>query len=119
MLFIYFLGFYIYPILDVLDGKQARNLKVSSPLGQLLDHGLDGSVNSLSIVIGQVIMSSITDAQSAFILQIAIQGVFFLGGWNEHYTGVLRTHVLGFGTVEISHIQYLLLILTSIKGYEI
>ena len=51
LLFVYFIGYYIYPVLDALDGKQARNLKVSSPLGQMLDHGLDGSVNTLYVLL--------------------------------------------------------------------
>lgn len=32
---------FIYQTLDAADGKHARRLKASSPLGQLLDHGLD------------------------------------------------------------------------------
>ncbi|KAF7459272.1 cdp-alcohol phosphatidyltransferase superfamily protein [Cryptosporidium felis] len=32
---------FLYQTLDAVDGKHARRLKLSSPLGQLLDHGLD------------------------------------------------------------------------------
>ncbi|KAH8584198.1 ethanolaminephosphotransferase (ETHPT) 9 transmembrane domain involved in lipid metabolism [Cryptosporidium sp. chipmunk genotype I] len=32
---------FLYQTLDAADGKHARRLKLSSPLGQLLDHGLD------------------------------------------------------------------------------
>ncbi|KAJ1610343.1 putative ethanolaminephosphotransferase [Cryptosporidium canis] len=32
---------FIYQTLDAADGKHARRLNISSPLGQLLDHGLD------------------------------------------------------------------------------
>lgn len=32
---------FLYQTLDAADGKHARRLKISSPLGQLLDHGLD------------------------------------------------------------------------------
>lgn len=31
-------------VLDGIDGKQARKLKVSGPLGELFDHGLDSYV---------------------------------------------------------------------------
>lgn len=29
------------PILDGIDGKQARRIQLSGPLGELFDHGLD------------------------------------------------------------------------------
>ncbi len=32
---------WVYQFLDAIDGKQARRLRVSSPVGQLLDHGCD------------------------------------------------------------------------------
>ena len=32
---------YIYSIIDNSDGKQARKIKASSPLGLMFDHGLD------------------------------------------------------------------------------
>lgn len=32
---------FLYMNLDAIDGKQARNIKASSPLGQLFDHGCD------------------------------------------------------------------------------
>ncbi|KAL3128626.1 putative ethanolaminephosphotransferase [Cryptosporidium hominis] len=32
---------FLYQTFDAADGKHARRLKISSPLGQLLDHGLD------------------------------------------------------------------------------
>ncbi|ORM39489.1 putative CDP-alcohol phosphatidyltransferase class-I family protein C22A12.10 [Babesia sp. Xinjiang] len=35
----------VYMTLDGIDGKQARKLGVSSPLGQLLDHGVDAVVS--------------------------------------------------------------------------
>lgn len=37
---------FIYQIMDILDGKQARRLKKSTPLGQLFDHGLDTIASS-------------------------------------------------------------------------
>jgi len=32
---------FAYQTLDNMDGKQARNTKSSSPLGELFDHGVD------------------------------------------------------------------------------
>ena len=34
-------GLFLFHTLDVLDGKQARRIGASSPVGQLLDHGID------------------------------------------------------------------------------
>ena len=34
-------GLFLFHLLDILDGKQARRLGASSPIGQLLDHGMD------------------------------------------------------------------------------
>ena len=113
------IGYYIYNFLDILDGKQARNLKVSSPLGQLLDHGLDGSFNTTCISIINVIMLGICDTQKALMILLPIQGSFFLAGWNEHHTGVLRFQLFGFGVQEIAWINYTCLITTVIKGYDI
>lgn len=112
-------GYYFYNLLDVLDGKQARNLKVSSPLGQLLDHGLDGSVNTMCIAIINAIMLGVTDTTTAMILIIGIQSVFFFAAWNEYHIGVLRFQICGLGVHEFSHLNYIFLITTIIKGYEI
>jgi len=34
-------GLFIYQTLDAIDGKQARRIRCSSPLGELFDHGCD------------------------------------------------------------------------------
>jgi len=34
-------GLFIYQTLDAIDGKQARRIQCSSPLGELFDHGCD------------------------------------------------------------------------------
>ena len=34
------IGLFAYQTLDAIDGQHARNIKKSSPLGQLLDHGI-------------------------------------------------------------------------------
>lgn len=38
---IFALNMFIYQTFDAVDGKQARRIKASSPIGMLLDHGLD------------------------------------------------------------------------------
>eukprot|EP01054_Gregarina_sp_Poly1_P009472 Gregarina_sp_Poly_1__9471@NODE_594_length_7275_cov_67_691593_g459_i0_p3_GENE_NODE_594_length_7275_cov_67_691593_g459_i0NODE_594_length_7275_cov_67_691593_g459_i0_p3_ORF_typecomplete_len445_score35_88CDPOH_P_transf/PF01066_21/1_6e16CDPOH_P_transf/PF01066_21/4_5e03_NODE_594_length_7275_cov_67_691593_g459_i01821516 len=45
------LGFFTYQTLDALDGKQARRTKLSSPMGQMMDHGCDSLTTFLSLFI--------------------------------------------------------------------
>ena len=112
-------GYWTYNFLDVLDGKQARNLKVSSPLGQLLDHGLDGSVNTTSITIINMVMLGVTDTTQALMILASIQSVFLIAGWNEFHVGILRHQLFGLGVNEFTWANYTCLVLTVIKGYEI
>ena len=45
-----------YMTLDAIDGKQARNTKSSSPLGQLFDHGCDSfSLTFFVLALGQAV----------------------------------------------------------------
>jgi ethanolaminephosphotransferase len=111
-------GYFVYNVLDVCDGRQARRLKVSSPLGQLLDHGLDGSVNTLSIALINIVMLSATDSFSAICIVLWVQGVFFFAAWNEHYCGVLKYQLFGLGVHEFSHFNYAHLLWTYFKGYD-
>ncbi len=38
-----------YQTLDALDGLHARNIKASSPLGQIFDHGIDALLHGVLI----------------------------------------------------------------------
>jgi ethanolaminephosphotransferase len=110
-------GYFWYDTLDILDGKQARRLKVSSPLGQLLDHGLDGSVNTLSVSLINIIMISATDPAHALFILVGIQSIFFYAAWNEHHCGVLQFQILGLGVHEFAYFNFIQLIWTTYKGY--
>lgn len=41
------IGLFVYQTLDATDGKQARRLSSSSPLGELFDHGCDSMTQGL------------------------------------------------------------------------
>ena len=60
VLFIDALLSFAYVIADSLDGKQARRLKQSSPLGQLLDHGCD-SLNAFCFLYSVIKSTGIKD----------------------------------------------------------
>lgn len=93
-------SFLFYMMMDAIDGRQARRTKSGSPLGQLLDHGCD---SILSGVIAIVLASTLRVGLGfELVVLIAVsQVVFFIGQWEENYTGICRTCVLGlFGTTE-------------------
>lgn len=91
-----------YQTLDAMDGKQARRIKESSPLGQLFDHGCDCmaclSHHSMAGVLFLPGGSKLVLAGLA-----ALQTGFFMAQWQEHYLGVLYT---SFGPVGVTETQY-------------
>lgn len=55
-LFFYGISVFIYQMLDNLDGKQARKLQNSTPLGMIMDHGCDAlGVIALSAGMARVV----------------------------------------------------------------
>mmetsp|Transcript_5724 Transcript_5724/g.12465 ORF Transcript_5724/g.12465 Transcript_5724/m.12465 type:complete len:511 (-) Transcript_5724:162-1694(-) len=106
----------IYQTLDNMDGKQARKTGSSSPLGLLFDHGCDavntvlGSANwiaAMGMVPGNVsdllgnddhgniqsksLLSEIFggDAILAALLVLGPMILFYIGTWEQYYTGKL------------------------------
>ena len=51
--------------LDAIDGKHARNTKRGSPLGQLMDHGVDSLTNSCHLI---YVCQTLKLGNSAFIV---------------------------------------------------
>lgn len=83
-----------------MDGKQARRLNMSSPLGQLFDHGLD-TINSSFIVFNTCIVFELFN-NKIYILSFlsALFIGFYITQLEEFYTGKLNTQVFGLGVVE-------------------
>ena len=77
-----------YIIFDYTDGKQARRLKASSPLGLLFDHGTDACTTFyVTIVTGSI--TYLTDIRQYLFYYIPLSGTFFLNTWEEYYMGEL------------------------------
>jgi len=77
-----------YIILDYSDGKQARRLNASSPLGLLFDHGTDSCTTFyVSIVTGSI--TYFNNIYQYLIFYIPISCTFFLNTWEEYYVGEL------------------------------
>jgi ethanolaminephosphotransferase len=77
-----------YIILDYSDGKQARRLNASSPLGLLFDHGTDSCTTFyISLVTGSI--TYFNNINQYLIYYIPISCTFFLNTWEEYYVGEL------------------------------
>lgn len=75
----------IYQTLDNMDGKQARKIGASSPLGLLFDHGCDAIVAGISaITLGSVFGAGWT-ATGLFTCWISSFFTFYLATWEEFY----------------------------------
>lgn len=103
---------FVYQTLDAVDGKQARRINQSTPLGQLFDHGCDCmaclSHHSMACCIWM------PGAHSWTLWGLAVlQTGFFLAQWQEHYTGVLHTCI---GPVGVTESQYAVIGLTLFGG---
>ena len=79
----------VYWILDALDGKQARKLGLSSPLGLLCDHGCD-ALNTTVGLLNVAAMLSVGPTVKCFYLWFPPSAVFFAATWEEYYVGSLN-----------------------------
>ena len=108
-------SFYIY--LDAADGKQARRLKASSPLGLLFDHGTDACTTFyVSIVSGSMLFYN--NIYQYLLLYFPIMTTFFFNTWEEYYTGELILPVIN-GVEEGSIYVSALYIITGVYGAKL
>jgi len=104
---------FVYQTMDAIDGKQARRIKQSTPLGQLFDHGCDSlaclSHHSMAACI------CLPGATKWNLAGLAVlQTSFFLAQWQEHHTGILYT---AWGPVGVTESQYALMAFTAMGGF--
>jgi ethanolaminephosphotransferase len=95
--------------LDCMDGKQARRTKTSSPLGQLLDHGLD----CLCLLAHVAAVQGWLRAGDSLVLQMIVQSTFYLAQWEEYFTGILPH---GTGPIGVTEVNYGLALLSILFG---
>lgn len=106
---------FFYQTMDCMDGKQARRLGASSPLGQLFDHGCDGlGLLCHHSVTGMVLLPG----SSPWTLWglCGLQTTFFLAQWMEYHTGVLNTAMGAFGVTETEFSLVFTLIFAGVMG---
>jgi ethanolaminephosphotransferase len=81
----------LYQTFDNMDGKQARRTGSTSPLGLLFDHGCD-AINSLFGSVNWIVAMALNPRQNSLACWILLLGpysLFFVGTWEEYYTGSL------------------------------
>eukprot|EP00388_Colpodella_angusta_P003435 GDKJ01012081.1.p1 GENE.GDKJ01012081.1~~GDKJ01012081.1.p1 ORF type:complete len:437 (+),score=107.27 GDKJ01012081.1:115-1311(+) len=106
---------FIYQTLDALDGKQARNTKTSSALGQLFDHGCDSLTATLVSVTAAAAMGCGHSVWTIFAC-IGVQMPVLVLNWYEVHTGIFLTATSELGVSEGQFLVMFLLISCSIAG---
>jgi ethanolaminephosphotransferase len=103
----------LYQTLDNMDGKQARRIGASSPLGLFFDHGCD-AINSVFGSTNWIIAFALssTDTVHMFIMLFGPYALFYYSTWEEYYTGKLIMPIMNgpneglLGAVIVSLISY-------------
>ncbi len=103
-----------YIILDYTDGKQARRLKASSPLGLLVDHGTDACTTFYVSILGGS-LSYYDHLYQYLFLYFPISCTFFMNTWEEYYKGELILPIVH-GVSEGTLIIDILAILSGVYG---
>lgn len=83
---------YKLTFLDGTDGKQARRTGSSSPLGELMDHGLDSWASVLMPICLYSLFGrgdSDLPPERLYWVMLAVTFMFFLTHWEKYNTGVL------------------------------
>lgn len=84
-IFLFAFAVFAYQTLDNLDGKQARRIKNSSPLGMIMDHGCDAlTVITLSTGMCRVLC---LDNSYLFIWSyLCVIMSFYMSAWCQYYS---------------------------------
>lgn len=83
-------GLFIYQTLDATDGKQARRIGASSPLGELFDHGCD-SASQVFVTLNVCYALQLGTVRcGVFIACLISVSLFYTAHWSTYCTGQLR-----------------------------
>lgn len=85
-LFFYGTCVFVYQTLDNVDGKQARLLHNSTPLGMILDHGCDAlGILFLTIGVGRIIMLGDFELY-LWVFTLGVATTFYLSAWCQYHS---------------------------------
>ena len=77
---------FVYQTLDNVDGKQARLLHNSTPLGMILDHGCDAlGILFLTLGVGKVIMLPDFELYLS-VFSMGVATTFYLSAWCQYHS---------------------------------
>lgn len=117
--FYYFLcglSILFYQTMDALDGKQARRLGRSTPLGQMVDHGSDCITTTFLVYNIMSCFRIENDNIAAMMSCLLMVFTFYYANWAEHFTGILVTSSNDFGVTEIQFVLTAFNWLTALFG---
>uniref|UniRef100_A0A0N5AXA6 diacylglycerol cholinephosphotransferase n=1 Tax=Syphacia muris TaxID=451379 RepID=A0A0N5AXA6_9BILA len=111
------IGLFIYQTLDATDGKQARRLGSSSPLGELFDHGCD-SMAQVFVSLNVCYCMQLGE-NSCVVLGLCVMAVilFYCAHWGTYCTGQLRFSK--FDVTEAQMVVIAVLTITALFGSKI
>ena len=107
----------MYQTLDAVDGKQARRIQQSSPLGMLLDHGCD-SLSTTFIALSLIQGLGLGLGTDSMLLIASILSCFYLATWEEYHTHTCRTQLFNWGVTESQFTNMGLLFATALLGKD-
>ncbi|CDJ60733.1 ethanolaminephosphotransferase, putative [Eimeria maxima] len=105
--------FFLYQTLDAIDGKHARRLGLSSPLGQLMDHGCDIICTTPLTLLGTAIIGGGVGLRQYTVLVVSSQFLQFLYTWWELHFGVFYTAT---GIIGVTEAQLTVILLSVLGG---
>lgn len=107
----------MYIILDNADGKQARRTRTSSPLGLLLDHGLDALTTTIVAFNCSFMASTGNNSLSSYYLFFGLYWGYFICNYEEYRTGKMFLGKIN-GPDEGNFIVFLSALVSFIFGPE-
>lgn len=105
------ISIFLYQLLDAIDGKQARNLKIASPVGQLFDHGCD-AITTFYMLYTALSASQFGFSANCVYIITAITCQLFVCSWYEYEFEKFKTNIAS--TIGITEGQLLLILLNMI-----
>ncbi|KAH0477218.1 MAG: uncharacterized protein KVP18_000854 [Porospora cf. gigantea A] len=107
---------FLYQTLDALDGKQARRMKCSSPLGTLFDHGCDIVTVTLLSVAGLGICQQGLTGRSFMAVAVNTHLLQFLFLWYEFYFNVFMSNP-GFTVTGVTEAQFSIILCALLAAF--
>ena len=99
------IGLFLGQTLDAIDGKQARRIGASSPIGQLFDHGCD-ALSGVTMNIVAICTFGLGGMPTvAMLFGIFSYLMVYLANLNEYHTSIMITQVDNFGVTETQLLQ--------------